>query len=530
MGICKTINGEKNMINFGKKRVSVFVVLRYFILSSIILTAISLSIFMHIEYRILESRADRVISEDIKVIKAEEKIIISEFNQLVSDLNFLKHQFISTQKFDDNYTDIVKQWILFSDSKEGYYQIRFVDGYGDEVVRVEQSKDGAYLVNKDDLMKSKKDYFKETCIVGHNTIHISKLVFGFEKGITEYPFKPVLSISSPLYDLKGDYYGTIVVDYLAEHLLGNIKEVSKNLSGSLLVFNSDGEYILRQNESDDFGFSYGKEVNFKHQYPRVWPRITNEITVIDNEDEVFIGKRIDTINGCSKDNIEVINDEKSFVILSHISKASKGYEYFDSSAKSVLGYIFREKKMILIAMQIVSLIIAYIFYKRKITFINLKYFSEYDGLTNILNRRSGIGYLRELINKNTLSDRDACICFLDIDGLKLVNDQLGHDIGDELIFRFVKCVEKCIRKEDLFIRLGGDEFIIALDGANSIKGEEVIHRINMEIKEMNRKSNKGYDIKVSTGLVDVGDKDVKDVDYLIKLADEKMYINKESKR
>ena len=149
----------------------------------------------------------------------------------------------------------------------------------------------------------------------------------------------------------------------------------------------------------------------------------------------------------------------------------------------------------------------------------------YDGLTKVYNRRSGLPKLSRMIN----SDDEAKIyslCYIDINGLKQVNDQLGHKYGDDLIKTVVDVVKKQIRGDDFVIRLGGDEFLIVFQDVDVKVAENIWKRISKAYEAINKSLEKPYIISVSHGVVGCSNKDECSVDTLIKIADEKMYEEK----
>lgn len=84
----------------------------------------------------------------------------------------------------------------------------------------------------------------------------------------------------------------------------------------------------------------------------------------------------------------------------------------------------------------------------------LKELAKTDYLTGILNRRAFF----EIINKLDLNDY--AVLMLDIDHFKRINDTYGHDVGDKVLKEFAKIIKKNLRKDDIFARIGGEEFII----------------------------------------------------------------------
>jgi diguanylate cyclase (GGDEF)-like protein len=105
-----------------------------------------------------------------------------------------------------------------------------------------------------------------------------------------------------------------------------------------------------------------------------------------------------------------------------------------------------------------------------------------DPLTSLHNRRSGEERLTEEISRAERYGRPLIVLLLDIDGLKLVNDKLGHPAGDRVIKYFAERLRKAIRGSDLAVRLGGDEFLILLPECTVAQVQHVLGRLcNMRI-------------------------------------------------
>lgn len=85
-----------------------------------------------------------------------------------------------------------------------------------------------------------------------------------------------------------------------------------------------------------------------------------------------------------------------------------------------------------------------------------------DALTGLYNRRSGEQRLNEEIARCQRSRCILTILAIDVNGLKAVNDRLGHPAGDELLRQFSLRLSRAIRGSDVAIRMGGDEFIVLL--------------------------------------------------------------------
>ena len=86
----------------------------------------------------------------------------------------------------------------------------------------------------------------------------------------------------------------------------------------------------------------------------------------------------------------------------------------------------------------------------------------HDKLTNAYNREFFDQNYKKFISEYSSSNSKLAIAMLDIDHFKLVNDNYGHDIGDQVLIQFVDTLNKNSRKNDILVRWGGEEFIMIL--------------------------------------------------------------------
>jgi diguanylate cyclase (GGDEF)-like protein len=86
-----------------------------------------------------------------------------------------------------------------------------------------------------------------------------------------------------------------------------------------------------------------------------------------------------------------------------------------------------------------------------------------DGLTGVLARRAGMAALQETIVRIRQSgNRELAVAFLDVDGLKEINDTRGHARGDLMLMALADVLKATLREEDIVFRYGGDEFVCAM--------------------------------------------------------------------
>ncbi len=101
----------------------------------------------------------------------------------------------------------------------------------------------------------------------------------------------------------------------------------------------------------------------------------------------------------------------------------------------------------------------------------IKQLAFYDQLTNLPNRRLLLDRLDHALAVSARSGRRGALLFLDLDHFKMLNDTLGHDMGDLLLKKVAERLLRCVRESDTVARLGGDEFVVMLEDLSEYVGE-----------------------------------------------------------
>jgi diguanylate cyclase (GGDEF)-like protein len=151
-----------------------------------------------------------------------------------------------------------------------------------------------------------------------------------------------------------------------------------------------------------------------------------------------------------------------------------------------------------------------------------------DEMTGVYNRRAGIEIINKEIELFKTNDVPFSIIYSDIDNLKEANDQLGHNIGDNLITDSVNILKSVLPENGIIIRLGGDEFLVLLRNCSLEKANDFRLEIQKKSLEYNTRSNNKYDVSISCGVVEY--KSTQSIDEFIEQADRKMYDNKISRK
>lgn len=150
-----------------------------------------------------------------------------------------------------------------------------------------------------------------------------------------------------------------------------------------------------------------------------------------------------------------------------------------------------------------------------------------DRLTNIMNRRMGIKYLEKQIERVKRENITVTVCFVDLNGLKTVNDRYGHQEGDRLLKGAADILTDSIRSSDAVARLGGDEFLIIFSACDKSCALDIWSRVEENIDNWNQSNEQDYKMSFSKGFAQKNKDDSKTIDDLIEEADKKMYKDKE---
>ena len=154
-----------------------------------------------------------------------------------------------------------------------------------------------------------------------------------------------------------------------------------------------------------------------------------------------------------------------------------------------------------------------------------------DPLTKVYNRRFGMERLKEEFGRSLRTSAPLGVLMLDIDHFKKVNDTYGHLVGDQVLIAISQIIKNNIRKGDILVRYGGEEFLALLPGASTVGIQKVADKIRRYIEEHTITHNQ-QEIKVtiSIGGTSFPEYQTDDVENIVSLADENLYHSKETGR
>jgi len=212
------------------------------------------------------------------------------------------------------------------------------------------------------------------------------------------------------------------------------------------------------------------------------------------------------IVGYSKDELK----QMTYIDITHPEDVKKDVDYFEQLLKGEISTYTIEKRLVKKNSDIlwVNLTVSNVpqaygeiyvlaviedINERKNAEISMHYLNYHDQLTGCYNRR----YYEESTQKlDKPSSYPLSLVMVDADGLKLVNDSLGHLYGDQLLILIAKCLKETVQDSGDIYRIGGDEFVLALPNTSKEDAYEIIDKIHQNLKNL---SVGDFNISVSCG-------------------------------
>jgi diguanylate cyclase (GGDEF)-like protein/PAS domain S-box-containing protein len=156
----------------------------------------------------------------------------------------------------------------------------------------------------------------------------------------------------------------------------------------------------------------------------------------------------------------------------------------------------------------------------------LKKLAHHDPLTGTYNRGYGLELLQRQVKLAKRNKTSFLLAYTDLDNLKNINDEFGHDEGDKVITQVANLFQSTLRDVDIIIRMGGDEFLLVFPDSSLKEITIIKKRFYDELALQNRDSNKPYKIGFSIGFSCYDFEHPKSIEDLMRIADQKMYKNK----
>ncbi len=166
--------------------------------------------------------------------------------------------------------------------------------------------------------------------------------------------------------------------------------------------------------------------------------------------------------------------------------------------------------------------------RRKMMEEKLKEAAITDVLTGLLNRRGFLALTEQQCKLADRTKRSMSLLYIDLDGMKTINDELGHQAGDQALVDLAVILKKTFRESDVIARMGGDEFAVLLTEPSESAESAVTRHLHNNIRRHNETAGRNYELLVSLGISFYDPLRPCSIENLLKEADSSMYKDKKS--
>ncbi|RUO30277.1 diguanylate cyclase domain-containing protein [Aliidiomarina soli] len=247
----------------------------------------------------------------------------------------------------------------------------------------------------------------------------------------------------------------------------------------------------------------------------------------------------DQVNFAVRNDWPVLRDvmQRAVDTLTYDDRAAITERWFDVQYEEGLSFERMRRWLIWGALIFVAVVAAFWFWnsqlrrevrRRMRAERRMRYLARHDELTGLPNRHLLRDSLQQTLASHERYRRQFALLFLDLDGFKAINDELGHDIGDELLKQVASRLRKNLRKQDILCRFGGDEFVVVLTEQQSAQQSTQVAEklVKLIVEPYQLKDSRGHggtaEVSVSIGVAmypQHGD----DAATLMRRADKAMY-------
>ncbi len=295
------------------------------------------------------------------------------------------------------------------------------------------------------------------------------------------------------------------VSYLTKSIIEFIPDI-------LFVINNDSRVIFWNKEAEDATYVKKEETLGKDNYEYAVPLYGKRCPILVD----FALRDVKPEKSTGYSDIEIDEDTITAISEHAVLKGEKRVLWEKA------GKFYNEEGNVMGAIEIVRDITE----MRKMQ-KRLKFMAERDSLTGIYNRRQLEVLLIHELDRIKRTKETLTLFYIDVDNLKGVNDEFGHDEGDKLLVNLADTLKNGLRKSDIISRVGGDEFIVIITDLLKGKAVKLINRLrNNLVKES---KNLPYDINFSYGVFEIRPDNKFSVKEIIAKADKDMYIMKKNR-
>ncbi|SFE04818.1 PAS domain S-box-containing protein/diguanylate cyclase (GGDEF) domain-containing protein [Lentibacillus persicus] len=311
----------------------------------------------------------------------------------------------------------------------------------------------------------------------------------------------------------------IVIEETITGIFGIFKDINEQVILGKKYQESEGHFRIIADHSNDLITMINENGNIDYVSP-------SYKDILDNDPDEYIGRHF--LHNVHLDDTENLMDSFIQSVVSHTTwkeqfrqkNGSGSYSWFELRGTPVYNDWNQFTHMVVLTRNITL---------RKDYEKKLQHMAFHDSLTGLPNRRYFMEQLRIQLEEKKGTKQRIAIIMMDLDQFKTINDQMGHDVGDQVIQEFGSRISSVIRQNDLLARLGGDEFILMLPDVSKLEDvTNVAERILSKLNDMWCVTDAGFNITASLGIAVSSANSAEGSDLLLRYADKQLYKAKQS--
>ena len=359
----------------------------------LVLLIISFFIFKRESNNAVERLEER---ENIK-LDLQINAVIEDFKSVQRDVLFLR-DLVSVNGLcsciDESALHLLeKEFAIYLNQERQYDQLRLIGSDGWEKIRVQNKGKKAILISRDSLQyKGDRYYYKDIKELESNGLYFSKFDLNVENEKIEEPHRPMIRVGMKVLKDNGDFFGVILVNYLGQSLIDNLKTYNISTSSALHLLDSKGYLLISPVEANNWGFmnEAWKENVYAKFHPSAWQIIRSQKSgQFRDKDGLFTFNTLTFSQfkrGLGNSDVTYFSKDKYWKIVSYLS--SDKLNKVDQLVLTKFSYLLA---LIIVLLFVLSFAISYYTVKARET---KKQISDKNNfLSNVINSYSAPFYV-----------------------------------------------------------------------------------------------------------------------------------------
>ncbi len=487
----------------------------------------------------VERKIDDIAAAESTAVTLQREAVNVHFNEMAMDICAFARQNELRNYLETGdsawIAAMAQEYLAVAQNAPHYGQIRYIDGTGMEILRVNANTGNPYIVPESDLQdQSDRYYISGSDSLRLNEIYISPLDLNLDHGYIQIPHNPVVRATTPVFSADGERRGLVVINYMAQSMLQRVDSASVASVGNTFMLNAQGYWLLSDSPSQAFGFMFADQFDerMSTRYPEAWAHmIANSSGQIRTPkglftfDSYYPLAQFGTCHDASAPGRRSEGElgmrfygEYRWILTTHVPNQQLD-RIFKHSLTTSLAIGFPMILLLAVGTRSVGVTVA----QRQQHRLALEALARIDALTHLPNRTTFEDHLHQEYRRAKRHDRRFAVLYIDLDGFKAVNDQHGHMTGDQVLRDVAGILARGCRAVDTAARLGGDEFAVLLSEVRDKAAVGIVaDRLLQQIKRLDYD---GCPIGASIGAAlwpDDGD----DPAAIVQRADQAMYAAK----